>query len=303
MRRSELLEKQSRRASENERVGSSDGISSEEVYQYFTDGLRFLQRKILLAGGTPFRGSFTWSATGAESYALPFDLFTQNNIVALFYSDSGNAEDYRPLDRIVERERLFGDGCPGRYLIEDGYVYVSRYPRFGSFLMIYDKLRPSIDKRRATVASSTTAGGALTALTLAGYTAADYALSDHLTIVDFNGVVKMRGIPYTAVNAGSGVVSILGGSYTYPVGSTIAVNDFVCLGSYASTHPQIDDCFEDFFVTYGQRRLLKRDSTADAEDIAEELSAMWQDGVAVYAMDSDISQVPMPSHDFFSEFF
>lgn len=303
MRRSELLEKQIRRASENERTGSADGISSEEIYQYLTDGLRFLQRKILLVKGAPFRGTYTWDADGSSYYGLPFDLFSKSSVVAVFYSSSGEETDYRPLEKVVSRERLFGDGCPRRYLIEDDRLYVSRYPDSGSFLMTYEKLRPSVDKRRATVGSQTTSNGQLTALTLSGYTAADYALSDHLTVVDFNGTVKMRGIPYTAVNSGTGVVTIQGTTYTYPSGSTIANGDYVCLGAYASTHPQIDDAFEDFLVTYGTRRLLKRDSSADAADIAEELVDMWADGVAVYAQESDISDVPQTSDDFFGEFF
>lgn len=302
MRRSELLEKQIRRSTENERIGTTDGISSEEIYQYLTDGVRFLQRKIMLADAEAFRRTYEFDASGSESYALPHDIFTRNSIVNLAYSASGDSADYYPLERVTEKERLTEQGAPGRYLVEGAYVLVNRYPATGSFRLTYDAAVPKVDKRRATVSSQTTAGGALTALTLSGYTADDYALDDYLTIVDFYGTVKMRGIPFTAVNSGTGVVSILGSSYTYPSGSTIANGDYVCLGAYASSHPQIDDSFEDFLLTYAQRRLLKRDSSLDANDIAEELSDMWQDGVALYARNLDTRDVPIQSHDYFEEF-
>lgn len=301
MRRAELLVTQIQRATENERVGTTDGISVEEYYQYLTDGLRFLQRKILGVAPEAFRQTYEFSATGVEAYALPTLIFAKSRVARLEYSASGTASDYRPLDRVTQLERVTRQGLPSRYLLESGNVLVNAYPAAGAFRLTYDALLPAVDKRRATVSSHTKSSTALTALTLAGYTADDYALSDHLTIVGFDGTVKMRGIPYTAVNSGTGVVSIQGSSYTFPVGSTLDNGDYVCLGEYASTHPQIDTQAEDFLITYGQRRILKRDSSLDANDIAEELADMWMGIVDSYGQAPDEVPVPVTNTDYFTD--
>lgn len=301
VRRSELLEKQIRRASENERVGSADGISSEEVYQYLTDGLWFLQRKIVLANTEAFRAPYEFSASGVEAYDLPPDILVLNATVTLEYSSSGQAEDYRRLQKVQTKERLTEQGCPARYLLQGSQILVNRYPLTGTFRLTYNRVLPRVDKRRATVSSHTKSTTALTALTLTGFTAADYALSDHLTVVDFDGNVRMRGIPYTAVNSGTGVVSIYNSSYTFPAGSMLSNGDYVCLGAYSSSHPLIELLAESFLVTYGTRRMLKRDSSVDAADIAEELEPMWADVVALYGATDEVEDAPVLQTDYFGD--
>ena len=301
MRRAELLVTQVQRATENERIGTTDGISAEEYYQYFTDGVRFLQRKIIMASAKAYRTTYEFSATGVEAYNLPALIFTQSSVARLEYSPSGTTADYYPLSRVTQLERLSRSGTPSRYLLSAGQVLVNSYPSSGIFRLTYDQLLPSVDYRRGTVASKTTSSGQLTALTIGNMSSTTvFTLSDHLTIVDFDGVVKMRGIPYTAVS-GLGVVSIKGSAYTYPTGSTIAVGDYVCLGKYASTHAQLDSQAEDFLITYCQRRILKRDASLDANDIAEELSDMWRDYVDSYAMGPDVEEVTVTNYEYFDD--
>lgn len=302
MKRAEHLIKLARRGSENEQAGSTGGISDEEPLQWLTDAVRFLQSKIMLANAERFRRTEYFVATGVEAYDLPWDCYLSNQVIDLSYSSTGNTEDYTPLTKVIVKERLSETGAPARYLLEGRTVLVNRFPASGSFRITYNALAPSVDKRRATVASFTAGAGSLTALTLSGYTAEDFENFDYLTVVDFSGAVKMRGVPYTAIDANTGVVSIYAGSYTYPAGSLISNGDFVCLGEYASTHPQVDDALEPFLVTYTQRRFLKRDSSLDANDIAEELRDMWMDALALYGESQDEMQVPITQNIYFGEF-
>ncbi len=295
MRRAQLLVTQVQRATENERVGTNDGISLEEYYQYFTDGLRLIQREIVKANPKSFRAATTWSADGTEDYDLPFDYFARNQVATLEYSQSGLEADYFRLDQVTQLERYTTTGRPYQYILQGKTILVNAYR------LTYAALLPAVDKRRATVSAKTTANGALTALTLAGYTAADYDLYDHLCIVDFNGTIKMRSIPYTAVNSSTGVVTIQGTTYTYPTGSTIAVGDYVTLGSYASTHFLIDDQAEDFLLAYCTKRIMNRDASLDAGDITADMTAMLQSIVDVYSDDADIDQVPVTNYDYFSD--
>jgi hypothetical protein len=301
MRRGELLVKQIQRATENERVGTQDGISLEEYYQYLTDGVRKFQRAVMAVHATAFRTSTTWSADGAESRALPSDIFGRNRVVSLEYKATSDDKDYYPLQLVTQKERFTMAGNPSQYLLQGENVLVNCYPSAGTFRMVYDALVPAVDKRRATVGSRTLSSTAITALTLSGYTAADYDIADHLTIVDFSGAVKMRGIPYTAVNSGTGVVTIQGSSYTFPEGSTCTVGDYVCLGKNASTHPLIDSQAEDFLLVYAQRRILMRDSSGDAADLTPEENDMIAGILAGYSESPDVEVVPVLSYDYWGD--
>ncbi len=299
MRRGELLVKQIQRATENERVGTNDGISLEEYYQYLTDGVRKFQRAVMAVHATAFRTSTTWSADGAESRALPTDIFARNRIVSVEYSSSGSAQDYYPLNLVTQKERFTAAGRPSQYILQGETLLINCYPSTGTFRAVYDQLLPAVDKRRATVSSRTLSSTAITALALSGYTDADYLLYDHLTVVDFNGAVLMRGVPYTAVTAG--VVTIQGGTYTFPTGSTAPVGAYVCLGKNASTHPLIDSQAEDFLLVYAQRRILMRDSSGDAADLTPEEQEMLGGIIAGYSESPDLEPIPILDGGYFQD--
>lgn len=301
MRRGALLITQIQRATENERTGTQDAISLEEYYQYLTDGCRFIQRQIMKSYPRRFRASTTWSADGSESYSLPTDILSPMHVVTLEYSPSGNARDYRPLEVGIQRQRWSDTGSPSIYIVEDRLLYVNAYPSTGTFRLTYYKLVPAVDKRRGTVSTHTASSTALTALTLAGYTAADFDLYDHLTVVGTDGTVKMRGIPYSSVNSGSGVVTIQGSSYTFPVGSTIANGDYYCLGEYASTHPLLDLICEDLLILYGCKRIWMRDSSEDALLHDPEILRMLGEILDVYAGTADIQPIPVTNYEFFGD--
>lgn len=301
MRRAELLLKQVQRATENERVGTNDGISLEEYYQYFNDAQKIIQREILKVNNKAFRTSTTWSADGTEDYDLPFDYFARNQVATLEYSESGNAEHYRRLEQVTQLERFSDVGRPSQYIMQGKTILVNAYPSSGSFRLTYAQRLPDVDERRATVASRTLSGSfALTALALSGYTDADYLLADHLCVCDFNGVIKARGIPYTGVT--TGVVTIQGSSYTLPTGyTTLPVGDYVTLGAYSSTHFQLDDSCEDFLLAYCQKRILNRDASLDANDITSDMMQMLQGIVDVYSDDADVNEVPVTNYDYFTD--
>ncbi len=299
MRRGELLVKQIQRATENERVGTQDGISLEEYYQYLSDGVRKFQRAVMAVHATAFRTSTTWSADGTETRALPTDIFAKNRVVSLEYKASANDQDYYSLSQVTQKERWTMAGTPSQYILQGSSVLVNCYPSSGTFRMVYDQLIPMVDKRRATVASRTVSATAITALALSGYTDADYLLSDHLTVVDFDGTVLMRGVPYTAVALG--VVTVQNSTYTFPTGSTCPVGAYVCLGKNASTHPLIDSQAEDFLIVYASRRILMRDSSGDAADLTPEEQEMLSGILQGYAESPDVEEVPVLSYEYWGD--
>lgn len=291
MKRAELLITPVQRATENQRAGTADGISTEEYYRFFTEAVRCLQRQILRAHPAAFRKSVEAYASGVEELAMPDDIFASNRVVNLEYSPSGSSADYRKLDRRTQMERISGGGDPFQYIVRGRSILVNRAASSGTYRLTYDYVLPTIDKRRATVLSFSNTGSTLASLVLSG--GGDiFAESDHLTVVDFAGTVKMRGIPYTSV-ALDGTVTLAGGPYTYPQGSTIAAGDYVCLGENASTHPLLDNCTEDFVVAYCVKRIFNRDSSDDALVEEAELRRMLSEIIDVYGDMLDVEEIPL----------
>lgn len=300
MRRAELLIAPVQRATENERAGTSDGISLEDYYRFFTEAVRCLQRQIMSVHPAAFRKSVEAYADGVEELTLPDDIFSSNRVVSLEYSSSGNVEDYRKLERRTAMERSSGTGDPYQYIVRGRGLLVNRTVGSGMYRLTYDYLLPAVDKRRATVATAIDTDDQLASLVLS--TGGDaFALSDYLTICDFDGAVKMRGIPYTAV-AVDGTVTLAGGPFTYPQGSTIAVGDYVCLGSNASTHPLVEDCCEDFVIAYAVKRIFNRDSSDDAIVEDAELKRMLGEILDVYGTTPDVEEIPLDcGNDYFGD--
>lgn len=307
MRRIQLLVKPVQRATENELVGSTAGISEEEYYQYFSDGQALLQRRILAINNKVFRSEDIFSATGSERYDnAPPLIFARNMVVSLEYSASGLVQSYYPLKKRTQSERFTITGSPSQYALESGVLLINAYPQTGTFRRVTNYKLPRLDKRRATVGSFTASATALTALTITGMDATDiaagvYSQYDYLTLVGWDGTVKMRGVPFTTINTGTGVVTILAGSYTFPTGSTIAAGDYVCFGEYASTHSALDDQCEDFMIQYCMKRIFMRDSSMDVGDLETVLEPLIESVLELYSDDPDVQEVPVTNYGYFED--
>lgn len=295
MRRVEQLETQARRASENVRVGSADGISSEEFIQYFNDAQELIQTGIVKVHRKAFSKEWTFAAPGTESKALPADILGTHRIVSVEYSASGSASDYRRLEPGQLIERAAVPGSPSFYMVMAGSLLVNPYPSTGTFRVIYDKQIRRLDKRRGTVASRTQGATYLTALTITPsglFVQADYDLFDEISLVNARGVVQMSGIPHTGVNA-SGVVSIYGASgFAFASGELATVGDYVCLGTNSSPTSELPDIAEKLMLVYCTRRVLDRDSSDDRKEFKGDELDMLSDIIDLYADISADAEVP-----------
>lgn len=306
MRRAEQLVAHVRRATENERSGTADGISDEEFLEYLNQGQELVQQAIVREHRTAFAKETTLNASGVESLTLPADCFGRHRILSLEFSPSGVADDYYRLEerRLPERYTLIGH--PKAYTPVKTSVLVAPYPLTGTYRLVYDPVLPRIDKRRTTVASRTITSGALTALTLATaapFNVNDYTLDDFLCVIALDGTIKTAAIPFTAVSAG-GVVTIEGGSYTLAAGETFAVGDNVVIGRYSSSHSQLPDLCEKFLLSYCERRILQRDESGARGEMNEDEKAQMAEIVLTFAeISGDIEDIPVISNGYWMDDF
>jgi hypothetical protein len=170
------------------------------------------------------------------------------------------------------KERINGlAGNPAYYIRQGSSVIMQPPPQNGGFLrMTYQKTIPVLDKKRGTVASATLGVNTITSLVLDTTTELDAtALEEQnfITIVDKNGLVKMRYIPIDGVDSSTGVVTVSSG-FVFESGETIEAGDYAVRGKYASTHSQLPDICEKYLLEYCNMRIFVRDSSTDQAELA-----------------------------------
>ncbi len=304
MRRVEQLITQVRRATENVRVGTTDGLSDEEFIQYLNDAQELCESNIRRVYAKAFVKEKTWSATGAEQVTLPSDIWARQAVISLEWSPTGLAKDYYHLKKRTVRERFTMTGSPSQYVLYNNSILIDCYPATGTFRLIYQMKLPRLDKRRGTVASRTLTATACTALTITPsglFVQGDYDLYPTISVVDNFGVVLMSGIAYSAVSA-AGVLTLEGSSFTFASGETAPVGSYVVLGTNSSPTSSLSDECEKFLLAYCQRRILDRDSSDDRMTISEDEKAMLADIAETFAeISGDIDEIPTFNNDYFND--
>lgn len=308
MLRVEHMIKQVRRQTDNESIGTDDGISDEEIIRYLNDG----QDDIYAAISGVYRGAFsaidTFSCVGgSETYPVPSRSFMDGQTSMLEWSQSGADRDYRALKHVTMRERAPGEGYPSRYSIANGNYYVWNIPTtsLGTFRSTYSKIVPTMDKRRGVVTAVTIVGSDVTALTIlapdgSAFTQAyadAFTENDVLSVVSSTGLQKCYGIRYTDVSA-AGVVT-LDGNHTLETGETVTSGDFIVMGDYATTNSTMPQNCERYIIGYAVWKVLKRDSSSDYGPQQQELGSIRETIVEGFAeLSADIDFTPFVNNEF-----
>jgi hypothetical protein len=302
MLRVEHIIKHVRRQTDNETIGTDQGMSDEEIIRYLNDAQDDIYGDIV----NTFRGKFYAQeviavSANVASYATPSKAFMDDQIAMIEWSLTGFDRDYRALKRVTMRERCSVEGWPSRYAVSNKKIFVWPVPVSpqGNLRVTYNKKVPTMDKRRAQVNVATIALGVLTGLTLKGVSGAaisatevsGFSNEDYLCVVSADGTILCEGIGYTAVSA-LGVVT-LSGNHTLLTGETIPTGAYIVLGSYASTHSEMPDDIENYLMAYAAWAVYKRDSNSDLGPQQQTMVAMKQSILDNYAeMNLDIDWTP-----------
>lgn len=275
MRKVEQLITASRRATSNLDYGENAGVQDEEFIQALNDAQEEIQTLLnslfptILVNQKVFSGS-----ANVDTYDIPSDCFMGTRIENLEYSPTGNAQNYYVIKKGAPKERINGvSGNPSFYIRQGTQLIIQPPPQGGgTFRLLYQRVIPVLDKRRATVSSAVldTTARTITSLYLDTTVDLDDAAlieQNYITIVDKNGAVKMQGIPVDSINTGTGQVNVSAG-FVYDAGQTIAAGDYAVRGKYSSTHSQLPDLCEKYLLEYCNMRIFVRDSSTDQAEVA-----------------------------------
>lgn len=301
MKKIELIIENSRRTTNNLDFTSQTGISDEEYLQYANDAQsRIFSRIINKFPDMYQKEKFVQLVHGQEAYDIPSDAHLGVMIQSVFYSFSGNDNDYVILRQGRPNERYSGNfGDPDYYIRQSKQILLQPSPQSGGakIRITYIRTIPRIDKRQIQVSAVTLdpATNQITSLTidptsLTSDLAAQILSEEFITIVDKLGNIQMQAIPVTNVNTTTGQLTL--DTFTYQDGETIAVGNWVCLGTYSTNVSELPDVCEKYVRSYMDWKVMKRDSDNGSTEMSQELLAMEDEILESFSTpDQDVDYV------------
>lgn len=301
-RRMETLIRHIRAETGNQSYSSTSGISQRDICDYLSTAQARLQAAIL---NSHPRGAFTKTTTldvtaGTNEVALPSDFHYSGGIITAEFSANGTESSYYELDNIGEGQIVTSVRAdPSDFARQGSSLILSPIPQStvsDGLRIRYVKRLPRLDVRRGTVSAVTLNSGAstITSLTLTtGATLDSVALleDDHICVVSSTGTIKMKAIPITAINTGTGAVTV--STFVYEAGETIAAGDYVVSGKYATTHSELPEDVEDYLVEFAKWKLKKRDANDDSMEESQELQDRRAEIVEDFTdLDRSVQRIP-----------
>lgn len=311
MKRVDLLISEARENTSTEEFTSETGVQDSKFLRALNDGQDRIQSLILNEYPSLFQKETVKIATVNSPFIdTPSDLFLDSRIEVVEYSPTGSTNDFYKLSEKRADERVNGasSGNPSTYIRQSRRLIIQPPPsQAGSVRITHQKAFPRLDKRRGRVSSVTldTVNRTISNLVLdtSILTSDDVTYMnqiEYLTVVSKNGTIKMQGIPITEVNSSTGVVTVE--TFTYDADETIAVGDYVVAGAYATTHSELPDICERYLLRFTEFRILKGDSSSDANLEDKEIKEMEMDIVASYSKASnDVQGIPILDSSFLDQ--
>lgn len=240
-----------------------------------------------------------------ELYSIPDNVSLNTKIITVEYSRTGNASDYVRLapGNMYNRNNRPGQH-PTNYTRFDGQVLLEPQPQVagGKIRVSYVRALDRTDIRRGTVDAVTINGSnQVTALSLSTTDDDETELvklsTQYICVSDKAGTIKAYNIPVSGYNTGTGNFTLVG-TPTLGDDETITVGDYVTIGRYTTTHSKLPNEAERYLTEYVNRRIKKRDSSKDVQDLDMELKDIEKDIIENYSVpDLDVKSIPIIDRD------
>lgn len=309
VRRLDLLVRDARDQSNNQRFGSTQGVPQREFVRYANDAQERIYNKMLQEHPSLFcKEGFLNSVAGQASYALPTDVYLKHNIIKVDYSHNGSASNYITLKLRTPRQEISESGYPEGYFLRDGRLIASPIPSnsiTNAFRLNYQYTIPTLDVRRAQITSYSSGGTNVTSITLTDNSLLiqenedDLAGGnvDYISVVTKDGVVTAQGIPVVSYNATTNVITC---NHTISASESITAGSYVVFGTYATTHSVLPSVCERYLTEYMSLRIQMRDSNVtDATINSPILQAIEQEIIdSIANLEEDILAIPILDYSF-----
>lgn len=280
---------------------TTSGISTSLILDFINAGQQHLQAAILAQFPNEFVESVTIPLIGGqEEYSIPDNLFANNKIISVQYSQHGATQDYYDLPQGNIRDRDTRRGTPRFYVRRSGKIFVNPIPQssVGSIRIEYYRALDTLDIRRGQIQTKT---GDLTSITLNSATRGlfpyELMVSEFVSVNRHDGTPTCYAIPITAYDSSTGILTVASG-YSIPAGSTIDANSYVTIGKYSTTHSKLAANCERYLITYASKRVLSTDTSESSIEEDAEVRVIETDILQSFAAESrDVTYFPVLDHD------
>lgn len=291
--RNDILIKQARQASLNQRYGDTYGVPQSFFVTSLQSANLTLQRYLCLE---EIELGSTWIdqdvETDVASNTIATDIFAFNKVYEVHFSADGTS--FYELTQMYRRGEE-GSGPPSEYYVEGGRIWLDSIPTTGTLRYRYEKRFERLDLRRGTVESYEVVTAPLQ-IVLAEDTIDTFELADtlpeYVCINDRYGNITARNIPVDSWDSSTRAISIPS-SYALPSDEAIAVGSYVTCGPDSTTHAKFNDICEDFLVRYMKLDAYEIHSSEDWAASNPVLDRMLDQIAKVYAA-LPSSKMPIP---------
>lgn len=250
MRRLEFLVNDVRSSTDNK---DTNGISNNELVQYFNDGQKYIAT--IIFKNNPyvdfFKAQVEIGATTTGIYNLPEDCYSFNAIsmVEGRFTDTNNNNGYTRIKPISESEfsYLFGYITRNKQVLISGQNYVSALQ---TVRITYFKKLKTLDIRRGTVGVVT----ANTSVAITGLDATASQRDDHYSTADAQGDQVVEGIYSASTTSPLAVTDTTG----------ILTGQYLLSGANACNKSELPDECEPYLLDYVKQRIYTRNNYDDA---------------------------------------
>jgi hypothetical protein len=228
-------------------------------------------------------------STQTESISVPDDIFSNNRIIAVEYSQSGDSQYYRPLPPRTVKERISSiAGYPEFYIRIGRTLYLCPIPNTGKIRVTYYRQLDALKLSTATI-SGTPSGSTITTNVAIGTT------PEYVCISDRFGEVLLRNAKVSTVVTTT--ITVVGNVSDYLVDGYVLADlagQYLTEGKYTTTHSKLPRICQRYLVTYMAKRALAKDSSNQAGIEDGELLRMESQILESFAQPSeDVYSIPI----------
>jgi hypothetical protein len=284
----ESLITKARLQSNNSDYSSSQGNPQSLFEMYANEAQDNLQTQIINNYPQEFVEFYEKAiTTHTEFVTVPDDIFSNNRIISVEYSYTGDSKDYFPLSPRTVKERISSQSSyPSFYIRISDKIYLNPIPSTGKVRIAYYR---ELDDIKVPIAINGTPYGSTI---VSEY---NIGLQEYLCVSNRFGEVLLRGAKIASVVGTT--ITVVGNVADYLVsGATLADLAFqnITIGKYTTTHSKLPKICERYLITYMAKRALAKDSSSQAGIEDGELARMEAQILESFAQPTeDVYTIPI----------
>ena len=285
------------------RNGDTEAIATDEFVRFNNAAQRYLFGRITLTYNYAFEkvGDAITTTANEDTYSIDDNLAFGTRITTVWYRPNGIANsEYRLRPTPNRPDRLIQGTRPRYYRRRKGQIILEPAPDNANdtIVPVYERALDTLDIRRARINGTPSS----TDITIDAPTAAEAAYfveNTYLCVSDafgtpllYNGIISSYS---------SNVITLTDNVSNYlQTGVALADldNAYITLGKYTTTHSELPNEAEDYFVEWVNRKLHNIDSSEQFAETDQILTELRDTIVASYYIpDKDVKDFPVSDFD------